>query len=120
MIVSEPLSSYVKMSGADSAGRFNILSQMEHLQSKYMGTGHADTTKFEWATHQHRWETFREGAKQNESLFSRDTFASLMGHTDLTNHLAICENESKARVRFQMLEKMLQPCGPPPEKKSED
>ena len=41
-------------SGADSAGRFNILSQMEHLQSKYMGTGHADTTKFEWATHQHR------------------------------------------------------------------
>ena len=57
LIVSEPLSSYVKMSGADSAGRFNILSQMEHLQSKYMGTGHADTTKFEWATHQHRWET---------------------------------------------------------------
>jgi splicing factor 3B subunit 5 len=43
-----------------------------------------------------------------------------MGHTDLTNHLAICENESKARVKFNMLEKMLQPCGPPPEKKSED
>ena len=42
------------MSGTDSAGRFNILSQMEHLQSKYMGTGHADTTKFEWATH-HIW-----------------------------------------------------------------
>ena len=39
----------------DSAGRFNILSQMEHLQSKYMGTGHADTTKYEWAAHQHRW-----------------------------------------------------------------
>ena len=85
------------------AGRFNILSQMEHLQSKYMGTGHADTTKFEWAVHQHR-----------------DTFASLMGHTDLTNHLAICENESKARVKFNLLEKMLQPCGPPPEKKQED
>lgn len=43
--------------------RFNILSQMEHLQSKYQGTGHADSTKFEWAAHQHR-----------------DTFASLMGH----------------------------------------
>ena len=83
--------------------RYNILSQMEHLQSKYMGTGHADTTKFEWAVHQHR-----------------DTFASLMGHTDLTNHLAISENESKARVKFNLLEKMLQPCGPPPEKKSED
>ena len=49
----------------------------------------------------------------------RDTFASLMGHTDLTNHLAICENEYKARVKFR-LEKMLQPCGPPPEKKQED
>ena len=43
--------------------RFNILSQMEHLQSKYMGTGHADSTKFEWAAHQHR-----------------DTYSSLMGH----------------------------------------
>ena len=61
----------------------------------------------------------REGT-QHQKHYSRDTFASLMGHTDLTNHLAICENESKARVRFQMLEKMLQPCGPPPEKKSED
>ena len=55
-------------------------------------------------------------------LFSmfRDTFSSLMGHYDLTNHLAIAENESKARIKFNMLEKMLQPCGPPPEKKSED
>ena len=83
--------------------RFNILSQMEHLQSKYMGTGHADSTKFEWAAHQHR-----------------DTFSSLMGHQDLTNYLAVAENESKARVKFNMLEKMLQPCGPPPEKKYED
>ena len=48
------LNAKMAASGADSAGRFNILSQMEHLQSKYMGTGHADTTKFEWATHQHR------------------------------------------------------------------
>jgi splicing factor 3B subunit 5 len=43
-----------------------------------------------------------------------------MGHYDLTNHLAIAENESKARIKFNLLEKMLQPCGPPPEKKSED
>ena len=50
----------------------------------------------------------------------RDTFASLMGHYDLTNYLAISENESKARIKFNLLEKMLQPCGPPPEKKNED
>ncbi len=50
----------------------------------------------------------------------RDTYASLMGHYDLTNYLAIGENESKARIKFNLLEKMLQPCGPPPEKKTED
>ena len=34
--------------------RYNIFSQMEHLQSKYVGTGHSDTTKWEWMTNQHR------------------------------------------------------------------
>jgi len=34
--------------------RYNIHSQLEHLQSKYIGTGHADTTKWEWLTNQHR------------------------------------------------------------------
>ena len=77
--------------------RYNIHSQLEHLQSKYIGTGHADTTKWEWLTNQHR-----------------DTYASYLGHTDLLNYLAIAENESKARLRFNYLKKMLQPCGPPP------
>lgn len=34
--------------------RYNIHSQLEHLQSKYIGTGHADTTKWEWLVNQHR------------------------------------------------------------------
>ena len=83
--------------------RYNIYSQLEHLQSKYIGTGHADTTKYEWATNQ-----------------QRDSSASYIGHFDLTNYFALAENESKARIRFGLLEKMLQPCGPPPEKKTED
>lgn len=29
--------------------RFNINSQLEHLQAKYVGTGHADLQRFEWA-----------------------------------------------------------------------
>ena len=62
--------------------RYNIHSQLEHLQSKYIGTGHADTSKFEWATNQHR-----------------DTYASYMGHFDMMNYFAIAENESKARIR---------------------
>ena len=34
--------------------RYNFQSQLEHLQSKYIGTGHSDTTKFEWLVNQHR------------------------------------------------------------------
>merc|ERR1712158_160625 len=34
------------------------------------------------------------------------------------NHFAIAENESKARIRLNLMEKLVQPCGPPPEKKS--
>lgn len=79
--------------------RYNFQSQLEHLQSKYIGTGHSDTTKFEWLVNQHR-----------------DSFASYIGHFPLMDHFALVENESKARVTFNLLEKMLQPCGPPPEK----
>ncbi|CAG9764753.1 unnamed protein product [Ceutorhynchus assimilis] len=79
--------------------RYNIHSQLEHLQSKYIGTGHADTTKFEWLLNQHR-----------------DSYSSYLGHPDLLSYFAIAENEAKARVRFNLMEKMLQPCGPPPDK----
>ena len=79
--------------------RYNIHSQLEHLQSKYIGTGHADTNKWEWTTNQHR-----------------DSCASYQGHFDMLNYFAIVENEAKARVKFNLLERMLQPCGPPPER----
>ena len=87
------------MATGSGGERYNIHSQLEHLQSKYIGTGHADTLKQEWVTNQHR-----------------DTFASILGHNDLLNYMALCENETKARVRFNLVEKMLQPCGPPQEK----
>ncbi|KAK1943458.1 Splicing factor 3B subunit 5 [Phytophthora citrophthora] len=85
-----------------AADRFNINRQWEHLQAKYVGTGHADTTKFEWAVNQHR-----------------DTLASHLGHSDMMAYFAVAENESMGRVRYNMLEKMLQPCGPPPQKEEE-
>ncbi|KAK2921714.1 hypothetical protein Q8A73_001199 [Channa argus] len=72
--------------------RYNIHSQLEHLQSKYIGTGHADTSKWEWLVNQHR-----------------DSYCSYMGHFDLLNYFSVAENESKARVRFNLMEKMLQP-----------
>lgn len=79
--------------------RYNIHSQLEHLQSKYIGTGHADTSKWEWLVNQHR-----------------DSYCSYIGHFDLLNYFSVAENESKARVRFNLMEKMLQPCGPPVDK----
>ena len=80
----------------------------------------------------------------------RDSTASYIGHENLLDYFALVENESKARVKFTLLEvrrefgkkfadfhlsapgcfhkknfllcvfqRMLQPCGNPPEKKEE-
>ncbi|KAG8807061.1 hypothetical protein FRC19_006885 [Serendipita sp. 401] len=79
--------------------RYTANTQLEHLHARYTGTGHADLTKWEWATHQHR-----------------DTLSSVVGHPALTSYLAIADGESIGRIKFEMAEKMLQPCGPPPAK----
>jgi splicing factor 3B subunit 5 len=31
-----------------AADRFNITKSWEHVQNKFVGTGHADMNKFEW------------------------------------------------------------------------
>ncbi|KAL4392168.1 hypothetical protein S245_010479 [Arachis hypogaea] len=46
-----------------ASDRFNINSQLEHLQAKYVGTGHADLNRFEWAVN-----------------IQRDSYASYIGH----------------------------------------
>ncbi|KAK9810432.1 hypothetical protein WJX72_010625 [[Myrmecia] bisecta] len=79
--------------------RFNINSQLEHLQAKYVGTGHADLNRFEWAVNIHR-----------------DSYASYIGHHPMVAYLAVAENESIGRVKYNLLQKMLLPCGLPPEK----
>lgn len=66
-------------------------------QSKVPGTGHADTTRHEWAVNMHR-----------------DTAASFVGHPHLASYLAVAENEALGRVRYRLLAKMVAPCGPPP------
>lgn len=77
-----------------TSDRFNIQSQTEHMQMKYTGTGHADTTKFEWLVNQHR-----------------DSYTSYLGHPSLHHYFAIAQNQSLGRVRYQMLQKMAKPCG---------
>lgn len=80
------------------------------VHARYTGTGHADTTKYEWVTHMHR-----------------DTLAGIVGHPPLLAYLSIADGECQARERFEVIEvsyitsdadrkRMLQPCGPPPGK----
>jgi splicing factor 3B subunit 5 len=73
------------------------------VQNRFVGTGHADVTKFEWACNQHR-----------------DTLASNIGHADMMRFISVAQNDSVGRVRYQLLEKMLQPCGPPPKTEAEE
>ena len=82
--------------------RFQFQSQLEHLQMKFVGAGHADTTKHEWVTN-HR----------------RDSYASYIGHAPLNNFFAIAQNVSVGRVKYQMLQDMYQPCGAAPAKPEE-
>ncbi|KFY18524.1 hypothetical protein V493_08547 [Pseudogymnoascus sp. VKM F-4281 (FW-2241)] len=72
--------------------------QLEQLQARYVGTGHADTTKFEWT-----------------SNIQRDSYASYIGHPPLLSYMTIGMGEPKERVRAALIEKMIQPVGKPPE-----
>lgn len=85
-----------------SQERYSQHSQLEHMQAKYVGTGHADTTKYEWMVNQ-----------------QRDSLALYVGYDSLAHLIAIAENESIGRVKFNCLQKMIQPCGPPPPKEED-
>eukprot|EP01061_Rhynchopus_euleeides_P035418 TRINITY_DN5967_c0_g1_i1.p3 TRINITY_DN5967_c0_g1~~TRINITY_DN5967_c0_g1_i1.p3 ORF type:complete len:101 (+),score=27.98 TRINITY_DN5967_c0_g1_i1:181-483(+) len=77
--------------------------QVEHLVTRYPGTGGPDTSKYDWATN-----------------MQRDTLASMVSHHDLLCGLAIADNTSLARQRVQLLDKMRQPCGKRPQDMDED
>mmetsp|Transcript_29410 Transcript_29410/g.53848 ORF Transcript_29410/g.53848 Transcript_29410/m.53848 type:complete len:97 (+) Transcript_29410:74-364(+) len=66
----------------------------DQLKAKYIGTGDADMTKYEWITNMHR-----------------DTLASHVGHYDQMSFYAVAQNESVGRVKKDFLERMLMPCG---------
>ncbi|GAU23866.1 hypothetical protein TSUD_369740, partial [Trifolium subterraneum] len=70
-----------------ASDRFNINSQLEHLQAKYVGTGHADMNRFEWAVN-----------------IQRDSYASYIGHYPLLSYFAIAENESIGRQRYTFMQ----------------
>ena len=86
-----------------AADRFSINKSWDHVQNRFVGTGSAETTKFEWLSNQHR-----------------DTLASNIGHNDMLSFIAVAQSDSVGRVRYQLLEKMLQPVGRPPAKKGDE
>lgn len=77
-----------------------VYAQLEHLQARYVGTGHSETTQHEWATNQHR-----------------DSIASYLSHPWMLEYFAIAEGISVGRVKHNLLEKMHRPCGEPPKKR---
>lgn len=72
-------------------------NQIEHLNSKYTGTGNSDTTKWEYGTN-----------------LRRDALASHISHYSRLLYFSAVEGESVARIKNRMYENMIQPCGPPP------
>lgn len=80
------------------ADKLRQQQQLEQLQSRYVGTGHADSTGFEW-----------------KSNVARDTYSSIISHPALLQYTAIGLGDSMEKVRIQMIEKMVFPVGPPPE-----
>ena len=79
------------------ADKLRTQQQLESLQNKYIGTGHADTTKHEWT-----------------SNIARDSYASYQGHAPLLHYMAIGMGMPMERVRMQCMEKMVLPVGPAP------
>lgn len=70
-----------------AADRFSINKSWEHIQNRYVGTGHSDISRYEMATMQHR-----------------DTIASHIGHYDMLSYFAVAQNDSIGRVRYQLLQ----------------
>jgi splicing factor 3B subunit 5 len=85
------------------------------MHKKYTGSGNADTTKLylhilprilmisDWMLHR-----------------QRDTLNNIICHKEVLAQVAIVENESVAKARFNLLEKMIAPCGPRPKELAND
>ena len=80
--------------------KFSVHQQLEHLHSKYTGCGGPDTRAWELQVTVHR-----------------DSIASAVGRIGGGGILAlnaIGQGESVFRIRHELLQKMIEPCGPRP------
>lgn len=79
------------------ADKLRTQQQLEALATRYIGTGHADTSKFEWTSNIHR-----------------DSLASYVGHPPMLSYMSVGLGQSKELTRMMCLEKMVRPVGAPP------
>jgi splicing factor 3B subunit 5 len=79
------------------ADKLHMQSQLEQLQARYVGIGHADIIKYDWAANIHR-----------------DTLSSCIGHPPISAYFALAEGENIKRVQYEFMEKMIRPVGNPP------
>lgn len=63
------------------------------MHQKYVGTGNAETNKYDWMQAQHR-----------------DSLASYVGHNTLLAYMAVAENESMARLKLKFQEVFVVDC----------
>jgi splicing factor 3B subunit 5 len=92
----------IRLANPIQADKLRTQQELERLQAKYIGTGHPDTSSWEWKTNVHR-----------------DTKASVVGHTPLLSYMALAQNEPMAKLRAQLIRQMVQPTGPPPPREDE-
>ncbi|KAL8446932.1 hypothetical protein Emag_004538 [Eimeria magna] len=78
--------------------RFTIHSQLQHLQSKYPGTGNADTSRLYV-----KLRSLAENLPDWGLNIMRDTLASHVGHYSRLAYFAVAENESIRRIRYRCL-----------------
>ncbi|ODA78666.1 hypothetical protein RJ55_06048 [Drechmeria coniospora] len=79
------------------ADKLRNQQELDRLQAKFLGTGHPDTSSWEWTTN-----------------LQRDTYSSVVGHRPMLAYIAVAENEPISKVRAALIRKMVQPSGPPP------
>ncbi|KAI9672856.1 MAG: hypothetical protein M1831_000292 [Alyxoria varia] len=72
------------------ADKLRTQQHLEALQVRYVGTGHADTTKSEWVANLHR-----------------DSYASYVGHPPVLQYMSLGLGECRELVRMRCLEGMV-------------
>jgi splicing factor 3B subunit 5 len=78
----------------DQQFKYKMQVQFEKLDAKNPSAGNANTTKFELVQNQHR-----------------DSSALLIAHDSMLQTIAIGENISMSRARYQQLQNMSMPVG---------